>query len=137
MSNPTTLAARTIPFAVSEDDSTYKNLVCKKVASLNVDVPVTQEESDCAVHTSVGTAAASFECEFVFNTTPNGSTELSGNTIMGYALNGTQVYVKFASGSYYIRKAAGYFSNVREQLPQGGLLTVNCTFTVDGTLTTS
>ena len=53
MSNPTTVAARSVPFAVSSDGNTYKNVVCKKAWNLNVDIPVTQEESDCSVHTTV------------------------------------------------------------------------------------
>ncbi len=134
MSNPTTVAARSVPFAVSADGNTYKTAVCKKLVNLNVDMPVTQEESDCSVHTSTGTAKWAFDVELILNTTPNGATEMAFDTMLAWALAGTGFYVKTTSGGSYYRQGFGYISNWRESLPQGGLVTVTFTFTGDGTL---
>ena len=137
MSVPTTLAANLVPFAISADDITYKNVVCKKAWNLNLDIPVTQEESDCSIHTSVGAVRWSFDFEIILNLTPNGATEVSADTVIGYAINKTTFYVKVAYSSSYYRQGAGYITNWRESAPQGGLITCTGTFTGDGTLDTA
>lgn len=137
MSVPTTLQSRLVPFAISQDDITYKNVVCKKAWNLNLDIAVTQEESDCSVHTAVATPKWSFDFEIVLNLTPNGATEVSANEVIALANAQTRFYVKVAYASSYYRQGAGYISNWRESAPQGGFITATGTFTGDGTLDTS
>ena len=134
MSNPTTVAARNTPFAISTDDSTYKNVVCKKLWNLNIDKTVTEEETDCGVMTEVGASKVTFDFEFVLNTTPNGATEWGSDAVIGFTEAGTLIYVKTTSGSTYFRKISGYITNYRESAPQGGLITASGTFTGTGTL---
>lgn len=123
-----------MPFAISTDGVTYKSVVCKKAWNVAIDPQITSEDSDCGVHTSVGTTRWSFDAEIILNTTPNGATEVSANTVAGYANAGTLVYVKLVySGSYY-RQGQGYITNYRESAPLNGLVSASFTFTGDGTL---
>lgn len=133
MSVPTTLSSRLVPFAISADNITYWNVVCKKAWDLNVDVPLTQEESDCSVHTAVGTVKWSFNFEIILNLTPNVGTEVSADAVIGYAIAGTLIYVKVAYSGYY-RQGAGYITNWKESAPQNGLITCTGVFTGDGSL---
>ena len=132
MSVPTTLASKLIPFALSSDDVTYKNVVCKKAWDLNIDLPLTQEESDCSVHTAVGTPKWAFNFEIILNTTPD-SNQYSADAVATFANNGTRIFVKVTYTGYY-RQGAGYITNWKESAPVNGLVTCTGTFTGDGTL---
>src|SRR6185503_18906729 len=102
---------------------TYKNLVCKKLWGLQLTPTIIEEETDCGVATGAGAVKFSFNFEIVLNTTPNGATEVSANTVFGWANNNTLVYVLLQSGSSYIRRGSGYISNYTESAPQGGFIT--------------
>jgi hypothetical protein len=134
MSNPTVLQSNLVPFAVSTDGVTYKNLVCKKVWNVNLDKTIVEDESDCGVHLGTGAAKWSFDFEIILNTTPNGSTELSATTLAGYADAGTLLYVKLQYSSTYYRQGQGYISNYKESAPQGGFITATGTFRIDGSI---
>lgn len=135
MSAFTPLLARNIPFAIGIDGITYKNLVCKKLWGLTLTPTIAEEETDCGPATGVGAVKFSFNFEIVMTTTPNGATEVSANTVFGYANNGTLVYILLQSGSDYIRRGSGYISNYQENAPQGGFVTATGTITGTGTLT--
>lgn len=137
MSSPTTIQANTVPFALSTNDTTYKNIVCKKTWNWNMDATTAQEETDCGVLTGVGAIKISFDFEFVLNTTPNGASEWSSDEILTLFLANTLAYVKTTNGSTYFRKISGYFTSYKESAPQGGFITATGTFTGTGTLSTS
>jgi hypothetical protein len=134
MSNPTVLQSRNVPFAIGTDGVTYKTAVCKKAVNVAIEPQITQEESDCGTHTAVGSTRWSFDAEVILNTTPNGATEVSINTIAGYANAGTTVYVKLVNAGTYYRQGSGIITNYRETLPLNGFVTASFTFTGDGTL---
>lgn len=134
MSNPTTVAARSVPVAISTDGLTYKNVVCKKLWNLQVEKVVTEEESDCDTHIEVGSTKFSYDFEFILNTTPNGATEWGSDAVLGWTINGTLIYIKTTSGSPYYRSGAGYITNYTESAPQGGLITATGTFRGTGSL---
>lgn len=133
MSVPTALAANLVPFALSTDGNTYKNVVCKKAWGLTLDAAVTQEDTDCATFSSVAAPRWSINFEIVLNLTPN-SDEFSANDVAGFANERTQVYVKLLYSSSYYRQGAGYISNWQESAPQGGVVTCTGTFTGTGVL---
>lgn len=134
MSNPTKIASSAVPFAISSDGITYKNVVCKKVWNLSSDVEISAEETDCGRLTSVGTPGWTFDAEFVLNTTPNGATEWGYDALFAFHNAGTLIYVKTTSGSSYYRQGQGYITSWKETANQGGMVTAQITFTGDGTL---
>lgn len=135
MSNPTALESRNVPFAVSTDGNTYKNLVCKRTWGVSIEPQFTQEDSDCGVLTAVGASPRwSFSFEIIMNTTPNGATELSANEMAGYANSGTLLYVKLVSTGVYYRQGSGYITAYEESAPINGFVTATGTFTGTGTL---
>lgn len=94
MSTPTTIQSNLVPIAVSTDDITYKSIVCKKAWNFNGDTTTTQDESDCGVHTGLGANKWTFDFTALINTTPNGATEVSAGTMLGYWSAQTLIYVK-------------------------------------------
>lgn len=132
MSNPTTLAAKLIPLAISTDDVTYKNLVCLKVANLNLDIPTSDEETQCGKLTSEGSKVCEFDFEIVVNTTPN-ATEISGPEIMGYWDARTPIYVRIQPGTGMNVKSYGKLYNVKSSVTGGvDLYKITGTFKNDG-----
>jgi hypothetical protein len=137
MSNPTTVAARSVPVAISTDGVTYKNAVCKKLWNLTLEKVTTEEESDCGTHAEVGATKITVDFEFILNTTPNGATEWGSDSVINWADAGTLVYIKLTSGSTYFRSVSGYFTNYTEAAPQGGLVAATVSFKGTGTIDTS
>lgn len=137
MSAFTPIQSRNVPFAIGTDGISYKNLVCKKLWGLTLTPTTVEEETDCGIAVGTGAVKFSFNFEIVMTTTPNGATEVSANTVAGYAVNGTLVYVSLVSGSDYIRKGSGYITNYQESAPQGGFITATGTITGNGTISLS
>lgn len=131
MSTPTTIQARLVPFSLSLDGVTYKNVVCKKAWNFSGDNTINQEESDCATHTSLGANKWSFDFELIMNTTPSTATEMSGQEILSYWQTKQRLYVKVLYSTSFLISGEGYL-NVKVSAPQGGLLAVSGTFTGDG-----
>lgn len=136
MSAFTPIQALNVPFAIGTDGIAYKNLVCKKLWGLTLTPTITEEETDCGIAVGVGAVKFSFNFEIVLNTTLAGASEVSANTMMGYANNGTLVYVLLQSGSNYIRRGSGYISNYQESAPQGGVISATGTISGNGTIAT-
>lgn len=136
MSALTPIQARNVPFAVGTDGVTYKNLVCKKLWGLTLTPTIVEEETDCGIAVGSGAVKFQFNFEIVMNTTISGATEISANTMMGYANNGTLIYVLLQSSTDYIRRGSGYISNYQESAPQGGFITATGTITGNGTIAT-
>jgi len=134
MSTPTTLQGKLIPFAISTNGSTYKNVVCKKATSLNVDNSVNKEQTDCGTFSALGSVQWSFDFEGILNTTPAGATEVSANEMLGYANDQTLVYVKMLYSTTIYRQGQGYITNYKETYNTNGLVGFTATFTGDGTL---
>jgi len=134
MSTPTTIQGKLVPMAISTDDITYKNVVCKKVLNLNVDSSVNIEETDCGPLPALGSVNWNFDFEGVLNTTPNGATEISANEMLGFDLNQTLIYIKVAYAPSIYRQGAGYITSYKESYTTQGLVTFNATFTGQGTL---
>ena len=84
MSTPTTVQSNLIPIAISSDDVTYKNIVCKKAWNFNGDTTTTEDESDCGPHVGLGANKWTFDFTALLNTTPDGGTQVSAGTMLGY-----------------------------------------------------
>lgn len=128
MSNPTYLQSSTVPFALSSDGNTYKNVVCKKTWDWNFEKTVVEDESDCGPAIGVNTASTktTFNFEFLLNTTPN-NTDWVYDSVFSLFDAGTLVYVK-TTGSGYYRQGSGYFTNLKETAALNGLVTITGTF---------
>lgn len=134
MSTPTTLQGKLVPLAISTDGITYKNVVCKKVANLNLDSAVNKEDTDCGSFSGLGAVNWTVDIEGLLNLTPEGATEVSGGTMLGYANNQTLVYIKFLYGTDIYRQGAGYLSNYKETFETNSLVSFTATFTNNGAL---
>jgi len=137
MSTPTTLQGKLVPLAISIDNITYKNVVCKKAANLKVDSAVNKEDTDCGSFAGLGAVNWSVDIEGLANLTPNGATELSYNELLGYVNNQTLVYVKILYSPYVYRQGAGYLSNYDETFQTNNLVSFKATFTNNGALSLS
>ena len=138
MSTPTTIQSNLVPFALSTDDITYKDVVCKKAWNFNGTTPTAVEQTDCGPLTGVGSNEWSFDFDMILNRTPNGATEMSFNTILSIWNNQTLSYakVKYPTGTgadFYIQ-GAGYLTNCKLSNSVGNLIGFSGTFTGNGTV---
>lgn len=136
MSVPTTIQSNTVPFKLSGDGVTYKNVVCKRSFNFQGTTSVNSEETDCGVHKGLGANDWSCDFEGVLNTTPDGATEMAAATVIGYWLNQTLVYVKFQTGdgtgdNMYVQ-GQGYITNFQMNNQVPGLIAFSFTFNGDG-----
>lgn len=138
MSTPTTLQSNLVPFKLSTDDITYKNVVCKKAWSFNGTTPTNIEETDCGPLVGLGTNNWSFDFEMVLNTTPNGSTEMSAKDVLSIWNNQTAAYAKVLypdpGGTTFYLQGSGYITNFVLQNTVGNLMTFTGTFSGQGTV---
>lgn len=138
MSTPTTLQSNLVPFALSTDDVTYKNVVCKKAWNFNGTTPTNVEETDCGPLVGLGSNNWTFDFEMVLNTTPNGSTEMSAKDVLTIWNNQTASYVKVfypnPGGTNFYIQGAGYITSFVLQNTVGNLMTFTGTFSGNGSV---
>lgn len=138
MSTPTTIQSNLVPIAVSADNVTYKNIVCKKAWNFNGDTTTTQDESDCGVHTGLGANKWTFDFTALINTSPNGAAEVSANTLLGYWTNQTAIFVKAlypnSDGSGFYIQGAAYLTSFKLTNQVGSLQEFSGTFTGNGAI---
>lgn len=136
MSTPTTLQSNLVPFALSTDDITYKNVVCKKAWNFNGTTPTNVEETDCGPLIGLGTNTWTFDFEMVLNTTPNGATEMSAKEVLALWNNQTASYVKVLypnpGGTNFYIQGGGYITSFVLQNTVGNLMTFTGTFSGNG-----
>lgn len=136
MSTPTTIQSNLVPFAISTDDVTYKNVVCKKAWNFNGTTPVTTEQTDCGPLVAVASNEWTFDFEMVLNTTPNGATEMSAKDILTIWNAQTYSYVKVLypdpGGTNFYIQGAGYITSFTLTNTVGNLMTFTGTFTGNG-----
>lgn len=138
MSVPTPILSSAVPFAISTDGVTYKQVVCKKTCGYTGTTNVAKEETDCGVLKAPGAIDENFNFEFVLNTTPNGATEWGSDSVMNFFQAKTLLYVKVTVGSVtYYRQGQGYITNYTETANQNGMITATGTFELSGTLDTT
>jgi hypothetical protein len=138
MSNPTTLAAKTIPMAFSTDNITWKSAVCLKTGDVSMSIPTTDEETQCGRLRSEAVQDVQFTFDIVANTTPNGATEISAATLLGYFTARTPVYVKIAPGTGMNISAYGKIYEMKTQVTgAANLISFSGTFKADGDATIS
>lgn len=138
MSNPTTIAAKTIPMAFSTDNVTWKNAVCLKTGDVTIDIPTSDEETQCGRLRSEAVQDCQFTFEIVANTTPNGATEISASTLLSYFFNRTSVYVRVQPGTGMNIQAYGKLYNVKSTVTgTAELYKISGTFKADGDATLS
>lgn len=133
MSTPTTLQSNLIPLAYSSDNSTYKNITCKKAWNFNGDTTVTKDETDCGPHTGLGANNWTVDVTGLVNTTPNGATEISAAELLTAWANQALGYVKMlypspGGGNLYIQGPA-YITSYKITNQVGNLLEFSATFT--------
>lgn len=138
MSVPTGIQSNLVPFALSTDDTTYKNVVCKKAWSFKGSTPTNVEETDCGPMVGLGSNNFSFDFQMVLNTTPDGATQISAKTVLQYWNAQTPVYVKVqypaSVGTDFYLQASGFITNFELVNSVGNLMTFNGTFTGNGTV---
>ena len=138
MSTPTTLQSNLVPFALSSDDNTYKNVVCKKAWSFNGTTPVNTEQTDCGPLVGLASNEFTFDFEGVLNSTPNGSTEMSFKDMLTVYNNQTLQYAKVkypdGTGATFYIQGSGYITNLKLTNNVGNLHTFSATFSGQGTL---
>lgn len=137
MSTPSTLQSRLVPFTLSVDGVTYKNVVCKKAWNFNGDTTVNKEESDCGTHTALGANNWTFDFEILLNTNI-AATEYSVEDVLGFWKDQVLLYVKVqypTSGSIganlYIQGQA-YITNLKITNTVGSLMSATGTLSGDG-----
>lgn len=135
MSTPTTFQSNQVPLAISTDNITYKNVVCKRAWNFNGTTSVNTEETDCGIEKGLGSPDWTMDFEGVLNTTPNGATEMSAAAMIALWLNQTLSYVKTQTGAgtgsnLYIQ-GSGYITDFAVQNQVGNLIAF--TFTFNGT----
>lgn len=136
MSNPTTIAAKTVAMAFSTDNVTWKSAVCLKTGDVNIDIPTSDEETQCGRLRSESVQDVQFTFEIVANTTPNVATEISAATIMGYFANRTPVYVRIQPGTGMNIAAYGKIYNIKSTVTGSAeLYKISGTFKADGDAT--
>lgn len=138
MSTPTTVQSNLVPFALSTDDITYKNVVCKKAWNFNGTTPTNVEDSDCGSLTGLGSNNWTFDFEMVLNTTPDGATQMSAKDVLALWNNQTFSYAKVLypspGGANFFIQGGGYITNFVLQNTVGNLMTFTGTFTGNGTV---
>lgn len=136
MSTPTTLQSNLVPFALSTDDITYKNVVCKKAWNFNGTTATNPEDTDCGVLVGLGANAWTFDFEMVLNTTPNGATEMSAKDVLSIWNNQTFAYAKVLypnpGGTNFYIQGGGYITSFTLQNTVGNLMTFTGTFSGNG-----
>lgn len=138
MSVPTYILSSAVPFAISTDGVTYKNVVCKKTWGYTGSAEITKEPTDCGVLKAPGAIDESFNFELILNITPNGATEWGSDAIMNFFQAKTLLYVKVTVGSVtYYRQGQGYIANYTETAAQAGMIAATGTFELYGTLDTT
>lgn len=136
MSTPTTVQSNLVPFAISTDDVTYKNVVCKKSWNFNGTTQTTTENTDCGPLIAVGSNEFTFDFEMVLNTTPNGATEMSAKDVLTIWNNQTYSYVKVLypaiTGTSFFIMGGGYITSFKLTNQVGNLMTFTGTFSGNG-----
>jgi hypothetical protein len=132
MSNPTTIAGKLVPLAISTDNITFKNAVCLKTWNLDLDIPTNDEPTQCGVFRTESPQTCQFDFELVVNTTPTTGTEISYKELLGYWSAATSLYVKVAPGTGITVSSYGKIYNLKSSAPVNGLLTVTATFKNNG-----
>lgn len=137
MSTPTTVQANLVPFALSTDDVTYNNVVCKKSWNFNGTTQTSTEQTDCGPLTAVGSNEFTFDFEMVLNTTPNAG-EISAKDVLTIWNNQTYAYAKVLypnpGGTNFFVQGGGYITSFVLQNTVGNLMTFTGTFTGNGSV---
>lgn len=131
MSVPTFIQSNQVPLALSADNITFKNVVCKRAWNLNVTTPVNSEETDCGVAKGLGATDWTMDFEGVLNTTPNSPTELSAKQVADYVLAQTLLWIKTltgSGGSNFFVTGQGYITDFAVQNSVGSLIAFTFTF---------
>ena len=138
MSTPTVIQSNLVPFKLSTDDITYKNVVCKKSWNLTISVPTNIEQTDCGPLVGLAANTSTFDFEIVINTTPNGATEMSAKDILTIVNAQTLCYAKVQypdpGGTSLYVQGSGYLTNFVIQNTVGNVMTCTGTFTAQGQL---
>jgi hypothetical protein len=141
MSTPTTVQSNLIPFALSTDNVTYKNVVCKKAWNFKGTTPTSIEQTDCGPLTGIGSNEWSFDFQAVFNTAFAGATEMGLKEILTIWNNQTYSYAKVIcpnpGGTQFFIQGAGYITSFDVANQVGNLITFNGTFSGNGAVNQS
>lgn len=137
----TNLQSNLVPIATSADSgTTWLNIVCKSGWTFNHETSTTEDETDCGTLTGIGSNKWSFDVEGVVNTTPTGGSEVSAETLLGYASGQTLLLIRAqyptsgSPGTDLYASGSGYITNFRVTNSVGSLLKFSLTFTGTGTL---
>jgi hypothetical protein len=132
MSAPTYVDSKLVPVAISTDNITYKNVLCKRTSNFSLTSAVNAEESDCGISKGLGSVDWTQDFEGLVNITPNGATEMSASDILTIAANQTLAYIKWmtndGTGKNLFVQGQGYITDFGTQLSTGNLAAFTFTF---------
>lgn len=141
MSTPTTVQSNLVPFALSTDDITYKNVVCKKAWNFNGTTPTNIEQTDCGPLVALGSSQFTFDFQMVLNTAVAGATEMGLNTVLDLWNNQTYCYAKVkyptGTGANFYVQGGGYITSFKIADQVGNLITFDGTFSGNGAVDTT
>lgn len=117
----------------------YDTLVCLRNSSVNSELAVTQEETNCGTLTSVGNASVTIDFDAVCKTDPTAGTEISYEELLAALHNKTKVGVRVQSpggtpGAAYYHQFAAYVTSLSMSQEAGAYISFSGTLTSDGVI---
>lgn len=117
----------------------WVDLVCLRNSSVNSELPVTQEETNCGTLTAVGNVAVTVDFDAVCEATPTSGEQISYEE-MWTALNAkTKIGVRVSSptttaGAAYYHQFAAYVTSLSLSQEAGAYISFTGTLTSDGAI---
>lgn len=115
---------------------TYKVLVCLRNSSVNTELAVTSEETNCGTKTAVGNATATIDFDAVCETAPSAS-QISYEDLLASLVNKTLIGAKVSSpsaGASYHHQFAAYVTSLSLGQEAGAYISFSGTLTSDGAI---
>jgi len=115
----------------------YDTLVCLRNSSVNSELPVTQEETNCGTLTAVGNVGVTVDFDAVCEVAPTAGAQISYEELWT-ALNAkTKIGIRIQSpttvpGSAYYHQFAGYVTSLSLSQEAGAYISFSGTLTSDG-----
>jgi hypothetical protein len=134
------LKSTLVPLEFSEDDgTTWLTVVCRKTSDFNVDVNITEEETDCGTIVAPGTVKWGGNVEGVLNTAPT-ATQASWKKLLTWATSGTKILYRQQSpgtgtpGTDFYQSGECYISNLKQNYATANNIVFSATFKGNGAL---
>lgn len=131
------IKGKEVVLQLSQNGSTWKQIVCEVGHSLNLSRSTNSVETKCyggTVSTSVGALSGTIDFTGIFETQPS-ATDLSGDDILGYLSNANLLFwreMHGVAGDELYRSGRGYVTSYTEDKQVADSVTCDFTLTIDG-----